>query len=884
MEQDLVSNNSRPLAEACNSAGEGYSVSAHSDMHCLQKRAVGQVKSSKDAGHAASAAEDYAASECGEPNSPEHVSKSKSLNAFMAAKLADAVSKGTSEGKAKKRQRQESDDEESRCTVSDTEMTNGGDEGSNAPSRGNGRGRGRSSRGGRGPTEAGSGRGGRGSRGKGGRGGQDRKALPMVPGQKKKRGRPSKQDIAERQAYQAAVEAEEARAAEEAAAEEAAKAAAAQQAAHTPVGKQRQAGQPAAKATALPVPTADLDPPAQQSTSVSPAAEAKAAAGKPLGKPQSKQPGAGAVGNGKGNKPVPSSPKGRSLSPKGRTLSPKGRPQQKAAAAVPAPASPVHDASDGPEQQRRVPLEQVLKSTEPGVKTPATGNDGQGLKRLKKQPPASKQQTKLAGQHAQQGFELEDDVPAPNKVAEPKHVEILVTADAMDVDIDEPGCARSRPWTKHKLQLDAQAGDLVADQAMEPADPPAALPAARAADPTSPTAAAKLPTDVIEQTGSGGAGHATAAPPDHDLPHQPLKASRGDASAAAAQQHDNEERRNIQHKPRTSRTSPATQLPQKEATAQEQQAQTGDSRARTGNTQPKGRRPGATGVTGSPASDRHTEGSTQNASPAASEEDRRSEDSSGNATPVQHGVGGTSGNNMAIVAAEAPESSSHTGRQGALVVQPQNDAACPAWFSGFMQMNQSANQNVDDKLTIMAGKQDTTLAAVQGMQKSQGIITKVGRKHINMGGLYKKARRWRVEERHRFISNQLYPNDSDSGLGYREQFQQVVIPSSPIHHLQVLGQLDDCLEEAGIHRGHVTEVRVHMLNLEKGQKHVSQVFDDWTDGLPDFGPMLKFTSGKTGHEEVKLLMEASALVPPEAQHLHGGPPIVTSKPMEIDNK
>ncbi|KAL0035214.1 hypothetical protein WJX79_006392 [Trebouxia sp. C0005] len=671
--QDLVSNNSRPLAEACNSAGEGYSVSAHSDMHCLQKRAVGratklttangppgqitlvrspngvkrtavqltepeqqrlqqqhpmdvarevdnavdnsdnqesdvphrgnnnaagQVKSSKDAGHAASAAEDYAASECGEPNSPEHVSKSKSLNAFMAAKLADAVSKGTSEGKAKKRQRQESDDEESRCTVSDTEMTNGGDEGSNAPSRGNGRGRGRSSRGGRGPTEAGSGRGGRGSRGKGGRGGQDRKALPMVPGQKKKRGRPSKQDIAERQAYQAAVEAEEAR-------------------------------------------------------------------------------------------------------------------------------------------------------------------------------------------------------------------------------------------------------------------------------------------------------HATAAPPDHDLPHQPLKASRGDASAAAAQQHDNEERRNIQHKPRTSRTSPATQLPQKEATAQEQQAQTGDSRARTGNTQPKGRRPGATGVTGSPASDRHTEGSTQNASPAASEEDRRGHQhqqqqqqqhhrptssvseqglNSAAGNNKSHLPGGTSGNNMAIVAAEAPESSSHTGRQGALVVQPQNDAACPAWFSGFMQMNQSANQNVDDKLTIMAGKQDTTLAAVQGMQKSQGIITKVGRKHINMGGLYKKARRWRVEERHRFISNQLYPNDSDSGLGYREQFQQV------------LGQLDDCLEEAGIHRGHVTEVRVHMLNLEKGQKHVSQVFDDWTDGLPDFGPMLKFTSGKTGHEDVKLLMEASALVPPEAQHLHGGPPIVTSKPMEIDNK
>lgn len=421
----------------------------------------------------------------------------------------------------------------------------------------------------------------------------------MVPGQKKKRGRPSKQDIALRLAHQAAVEAEEARAAEEAAAEEAAEAAAAQQAAHTPVGKQRQAGQPAAKATALPVPTADLDPPAQHSTSVSPAAGAKGAAGKPVGKQQSKQPVAGAVENGKGNKPAPSSPKGRSLSPKGRTLSPKGRPQQKAATAVPSPASPVHNASDGPEQQRHdrsVPLEQVLKSTEPVTKKPATGNDGQGLKRLKKQPPALKQQTTLAGQHAQQEFELEDDVPAPLKVAEPKHVEILVTADAMDVDIDESGCARSRPWTKHlKVHLDAQAGDLVADQAMEPADPPAALAAAVAADPSSPTAAAKLPTDIIEQTGSGGAGHAATAPPDHHPPHQPLNASRGDANAAAAQQHDGEDRRNMQHQPRTSRTSPATHLPQKEATAQEQQAQTGDSRARTGNSQPRGRRPGATG-------------------------------------------------------------------------------------------------------------------------------------------------------------------------------------------------------------------------------------------------------------------------------------------------
>ena len=44
--------------------------------------------------------------------------------------------------------------------------------------------------------------------------------------------------------------------------------------------------------------------------------------------------------------------------------------------------------------------------------------------------------------------------------------------------------------------------------------------------------------------------------------------------------------------------------------------------------------------------------------------------------------------------------------------------------------------------------------------------------------------------------------------------------------------------------------------------------------------MLKFTSGKTGHEDVKLLMEAFALIPVEEQWRHPQP----VKPMEIDNK
>lgn len=62
---------------------------------------------------------------------------------------------------------------------------------------------------------------------------------------------------------------------------------------------------------------------------------------------------------------------------------------------------------------------------------------------------------------------------------------------------------------------------------------------------------------------------------------------------------------------------------------------------------------------------------------------------------------------------------------------------------------------------------------VRCLQKQQGTLTRVGNKHLTMGGHYAKGRRWRVEERHRFYTNQLYPNDVDSATGYKEQFRQV---------------------------------------------------------------------------------------------------------------
>lgn len=49
-----------------------------------------------------------------------------------------------------------------------------------------------------------------------------------------------------------------------------------------------------------------------------------------------------------------------------------------------------------------------------------------------------------------------------------------------------------------------------------------------------------------------------------------------------------------------------------------------------------------------------------------------------------------------------------------------------------------------------------------------------------MGGHYAKGRRWRIEERHRFYTNQLYPNDVDSATGYKEQFRQVPTLHSPL--------------------------------------------------------------------------------------------------------
>ena len=82
------------------------------------------------------------------------------------------------------------------------------------------------------------------------------------------------------------------------------------------------------------------------------------------------------------------------------------------------------------------------------------------------------------------------------------------------------------------------------------------------------------------------------------------------------------------------------------------------------------------------------------------------------------GTGRVSGNTMAIVAAEAPESSSHTGK-GALVAHNPTDAAMPAWFSQFVTMDQMHKQTHMEKLQSVA-------------QNSQLVLNKMDDMHVGL--------------------------------------------------------------------------------------------------------------------------------------------------------
>ena len=496
-------------------------------------------------------------------------------------------------------------------------------------------------------------------------------ALPLIPGQKRKRGRPSKQDIALREAALAALKAEEARAAEAGAA-----AAAVQPLSPARADKQRQ-GVSGVRVTAAPVPTADLDPPAQHPPTTSPPAATKGAGGRPVSKHPANQQGGVAA---KANKAWPASPKGRTASPKGRALSPKGRLQHPAA--VLSPASPVRDAhgSGGLGQRSRKSCAEEEEYTPEDLVAPRKAASGKALKRIKKQVPVANQQKLQAAQHAQQDLEPDTLVgiqttagvvmhaePIPDSAdsqgqqaaaatghaaskkqvveMEPRQIEVSVVADIVDIALDEPGCARARPWTKHLIQaVDMEAADLDGDEILEDAEPLAnAVATVEYTGDLTPAAAMAANQDSMGQTGSGGTGQATRAPAEQAGLIGPPNAVQNRPHAATIQDHIQ-----MHHQPRSSHTSHHPQ-PNLHQAAKHSQVQTGDSQARTGHSQPTGR--GA--PTGTPVDQGQAEGSSQNATPAVSEAERRSGDSSGNATAVQHGVGHTGESSEALPVSKA---------------------------------------------------------------------------------------------------------------------------------------------------------------------------------------------------------------------------------------
>ena len=478
-------------------------------------------------------------------------------------------------------------------------------------------------------------------------------ALPQIPGVKKKRGRPSKADLAARETFKAAQEAKEVAQAEAAVA--AAATAAVGAAAAKPPGKLP--GKPAV----VPLPTADLDPPAQQSASPLPAAP-NAAAAKPAGKKPTVATAAESAGKGP-------SAKGRSLSPKGRSATDK---LQKSTTTAPAsPGSPAHAQQALQQSAKHAMLDEDADDDDDSMPLGAVAaaapkaGPAKALKRLKKQPPASVSDQKqtlrnaiedeeaaLGQSHAMHAKHCHSSGRSQEQPFSPgcaSHVEIFV--DAVGLPADLAGCARARPWTKHKQKAAAEA-QAAAQAAQElAAEQQAALASqlepAPAAPPAAATAAVKGPTAVAgnqgsaAQVGSGGRSQAAAAELSGQKEFLSKKRLKKDNPAGnEAQQQDQHSQVQKQHAPRGSRTSPRSPLPLPVDT-QRDDSRTGTSQPRTGHSQPRSIQAADNGNNAGTRRTQHRQtGRMLQQAPASPSDEARSGDSSDNAT-VQHGVGHT---------------------------------------------------------------------------------------------------------------------------------------------------------------------------------------------------------------------------------------------------
>ena len=464
----------------------------------------------------------------------------------------------------------------------------------------------------------------------------------------KKRGRPSRADIAARQALKASQEAAKAQAA---------------------------AGKAAAEQGAVPVATADLDPPTQQSASVAPdatAAVTQHAAKAAAAKAAAKRPTMAVAPTeltGNAGQPKPPASKGRPLAGNAQKPSTAVAARQNLQKVGKHVLQAAEDDDDNDEGNALSHVSDDVPVSVPAAAAPKPGGSKR-LKRLRKQQPSAQIDKAQAKQHA-----VEHDDTAPAKahvvhsqgselsreqrvsVGEPKTVEVMVDAVGLLLEPADAGCARARPWVKHTQKAAEEAH--AADQAQTAAE---ASPKLTEVDDTSTgqprsAAAAQDPRavaatqDSIGQVGSGGSGLAGAAE------QSAQNKFHGRASAAEAQQQAQQQDQHSevqrQHAPRGSRTSPRSPVPLPTATQPKHaDSRTGTSQPRGGTSQPT--QPPA-GRNGNASGDRRTqhrqvEDKFEEAPASDSPSDgARSGDSSDNAT-VQHGVGHTGESSEALPA------------------------------------------------------------------------------------------------------------------------------------------------------------------------------------------------------------------------------------------
>ena len=473
-------------------------------------------------------------------------------------------------------------------------------------------------------------------------------ALPHVPGVRKKRGRPSKAEIAAREAFKAS--------------QDGANAAAA-------------AGKAAVEHGAVPVPTADLDPPAQQSANAAPAGAAavtQGAAKAAAVKAATKKPtvaAAAAESTGNASNLKPSAMFGRPA------IGNAQKPSPAVAASVAADkqdlqrlgkraSQPIEDDDEGHEDSH-VPDDTPLPvaASKPGV--------SKRLKRLRKQSEKE--------QDTQQAQENDDAAPAqadvghsqgsgpsreqPVSAGEPKRVEVFVDGVGLLLDPVDAGCARARPWLKHiqKAAEEAQAAAEAAAKQSKVDDTSTDKARSVAAAKAPAVAAAKDPAavaanqDSVGQVGSGGSGLAGGAEQSGQKEFDSKARSKGGRTsvtkAQQSQQQDQHSQVQRQHAPRGSRTSPRSPPPMPTVQFKHADSRTGTSHPRGGSSShPTGAPAARDAIASRNRKTQHGQaGDTFEEAHASPSDGARSDDSSDNAT-MQHGVGHTGESSEALPA------------------------------------------------------------------------------------------------------------------------------------------------------------------------------------------------------------------------------------------